>query len=387
MRTQISVRRKAVFSIVLAVFVVVAIEIMCRLGEPLRPSPESIQNDHSTQFSYPPWTKHPYLIRFNQRNVRLRTVTTNSVGFRGKRELGHKTPNTRRVFVLGGSTAVGHSSSGDSATMPQCLERRLGEMYPGLDVKVHNAACSGFNSSQELILLALTILELEPDLVIVLDGRNDFYFSTLREWQPHYTIWSKNWGPSPWASHHTEATGTESARGLSLVTELWHVGLHHSAAARAARQLLRVAGEPNVPVRVKGAIRLEAVDVYIANVKKMAELCSANNTRLIVVLQPSICVSSKVLTSREREQLALVGTKRITYVEGFAEMMQSLYAKARGELPEVRLPNGTFMLDASDLFARCDGDMFADEVHFTDRGYEFAAEVIARFVEDRDLIK
>lgn len=92
-------------------------------------------------------------------------------GFRPVRLAVPKPPGTLRVFALGGSTTYGlYVGAGDA--FPAVLATKLRERFPGRAVEVVNLGCPGFASDRVVALLP-RVLELEPDLLILLAGHNE----------------------------------------------------------------------------------------------------------------------------------------------------------------------------------------------------------------------
>lgn len=84
-----------------------------------------------------------------------------------------KVPGTYRVFVLGGSSAAGYpfdvlgSFSGE-------LNRRMMMEYPGTPIEIVNLAMSAVNS-YTLLDLMRGLPDMQPDLVIIYAGHNEYY--------------------------------------------------------------------------------------------------------------------------------------------------------------------------------------------------------------------
>ena len=91
--------------------------------------------------------------------------TINSFGFRGKEVAEVKSGS--RIAVVGGSTAFGTGLGSDEETVARQLER----LIP--DSEVINAAVIGYTSAQEMIQVLTRLTDLQPDLVISLNGWND----------------------------------------------------------------------------------------------------------------------------------------------------------------------------------------------------------------------
>ena len=310
------------------------------------------------EFQAPIFDWDPYLIVYNKKNMRLSNVTTNSKGFRGMRELIQPKPlGVRRVFVMGGSAAVGALASGDSATMPAQLEILLKTKYPNEQVEVFNAGCAGFNSTQDVILLSTRILDLEPDLIVVFSGGTDINLAMFPEWEPGY--------------HEL----IEAERGL--VTHPWY---EHSAAYKFISM--------NIPHRVvlkEGTAHPEVGSYYKGNVERMASLATGAGVRFLAVLQPALVVSSKKVTVKERATLEKA-LKRGGLRSNYPELARILYPAVQKAMAQVKLPSGAYYLDGSDLFKGTDIEAFSDAFHLTDTGYHFAAQVIADFIAKHELL-
>lgn len=92
-------------------------------------------------------------------------------GFRPVRIVESKPAGTLRVIVLGESTAYGLYVGGDAAFAAR-LADGLRERAGGRAVEVVNLGCAGFASDRVAALLP-RVLELAPDLVVVVAGHNE----------------------------------------------------------------------------------------------------------------------------------------------------------------------------------------------------------------------
>ena len=82
---------------------------------------------------------------------------------------------TRRLFVIGGSLAVGSSASTKENSWHAVLERTLCQEFPLWAPCVFNCAMGAFVSTQELLTLLFTVLPKNPYAVIFLNGLNDIF--------------------------------------------------------------------------------------------------------------------------------------------------------------------------------------------------------------------
>ncbi|MCK7467772.1 MAG: hypothetical protein MZU91_06400 [Desulfosudis oleivorans] len=83
-----------------------------------------------------------------------------------------KGPNTKRIFIVGGSTALGFPYQGEYG-LAELLRSALPIVAGGRSYEVINAAAFGYNSSR-VAAVALEVLDYQPDALIVMTGHNEF---------------------------------------------------------------------------------------------------------------------------------------------------------------------------------------------------------------------
>ena len=103
-------------------------------------------------------------------NQKLDSININSLGFRGPEFSPEKPSNTYRIFMVGGSTMFGASSTSDKNTIPGVLQQMVDQKFSF--VEIINAGQHGMNSISEFKKFNEFALY-EPDLIIVYDGWND----------------------------------------------------------------------------------------------------------------------------------------------------------------------------------------------------------------------
>ncbi len=99
-------------------------------------------------------------------------TTINSLGFRGPEVAAPKPPGRFRVAFIGDSLTLGWGV-GDQEAFPARLEVLLRERFPNRDLDVVNLGVGGYDTRQEVTLLARNASRLEPDLVLVGFYSND----------------------------------------------------------------------------------------------------------------------------------------------------------------------------------------------------------------------
>ena len=118
---------------------------------------------------------HPLLVYVNKPNQTTPHFSINSLGFRGGEIPSEKIKS--RVVVIGSSMAFGTGLESDGDTFEQQLAALL-------DAEVINAAVIGYGSGQELVEVLTAAVELQPDLIMTMDGYNDYWIAAKHP-RPH----------------------------------------------------------------------------------------------------------------------------------------------------------------------------------------------------------
>ena len=78
----------------------------------------------------------------------------------------------KRVFVLGGSTLMGLGVDSNTDTISSVMEHGLQQHFPA--ARVANCSVGSYMSWQQMSYLALEETGYKPDVIVVMDGHNDF---------------------------------------------------------------------------------------------------------------------------------------------------------------------------------------------------------------------
>jgi len=146
------------------------------------------------------------MVQFREKQQTGRFSTVDRHGFRHGLEQGLWPPESRffNIFVLGGSTAFGYGVP-DEDTIPSQLQRLLGRVELARPPRVYNFGRGAFDSTMERILFdKLITLGPKPDLVVFLDGLNEFYWPD---------------GPSPLTAHWTKRVQEALAHPFRAVVQ------------------------------------------------------------------------------------------------------------------------------------------------------------------------
>ena len=189
--------KKPAIRVAYVAFVIALVELSCCVYLKVRivdPLPDGWAHIYSR---YRTWELNPdYHSDFRTHGRRIHSPD----GFREEKAVEKKKPEgTFRVIAMGASALYGLGSDGTQSfpytpvlmndeTIDFFLEQMVNEdlQKAGIQKKVEiiNAAVSGYHTHHHLLYLNEVLWEYEPDLVIFLDGHNDFYFTKPRnDWR------------------------------------------------------------------------------------------------------------------------------------------------------------------------------------------------------------
>ncbi len=160
---------------IISVFIIVSLllfELVLRLTTP----PTFLQSNHINE-NYPWLVYDPIFGSINKAGYENKHLRINSLGFLGEEVSADKPPGTIRIATLGGSITFGMWESwpglAEFDNYPDTVKDLI--EADGLErVEVINAGVIGYNSSNGLRLLKTKVLELEPDIITIKFGFNDF---------------------------------------------------------------------------------------------------------------------------------------------------------------------------------------------------------------------
>ena len=139
----------------------------------------------ANKYSYEPW------LQFKVTDLESKYV--NIKGFDRKsipsEFINPKSKDTFDIYFFGGSTMYGYNVS-DAETIPSQFLKLYKEKYPnGKSVRIRNLGIPYYFSKQELLLYSKLLFEGErPDIVVFMDGLNDFYPSRMLYYdKPHFS--------------------------------------------------------------------------------------------------------------------------------------------------------------------------------------------------------
>ncbi|MGQ0665970.1 MAG: hypothetical protein ACT4O4_02960 [Nitrospiraceae bacterium] len=317
---------------------------------------------------------------YNEKGIRH-----NAQGFRRDSDvLKEKDSNTYRIFVMGGSTAYGlgslskygqekYSVIRNDQTIDYYLEQYLRSRVLHKSVEVINAAITSHYSHHHLIYINQTILKYSPDMVVFVDGFNDYFpyqkaFDQFTNYAYQERAHSYMGDPTPeaWVGY----TGWWLFRKSHFV--------HLTAKSlRPIWLVIKKLNQTRQRIDVNTALDNLAINAQ-SNFAKMVE----RNTLIlrhekvvpVFVLQPEIVFAqSKVFTERER---LIFDEMNEHWQENFVEFKNKAKPIVVGILKRSTSNTGSIFLDMTDPFEGLNDDAYTDYCHLTPVANKRMAEEI-----------
>ena len=264
----------------------------------------------------------------------------NALGMRGPELAVEKAPGTYRVLCLGGSTTFGTGVSEDRKTYPARLEHYLNEAAPaGVRYEVGNCGMTGYTTAENLINLALRLVDLDPDAIVIYAAANDARPIQASGFRSDYAHYRRSWAVTEitpldeWLLRNVRVYAW-ATRGLN--PEEQHGALGHRTFVPDWREL-HVPSSQGVPA--------EGIDTFFRNLGHMVAIARDHG------IQP-------VLST-----FAVCGERQKPDEEDFQETVAAINARLPAFAAERDLP----LLDiAGALDEQC--ELFDDWMHMNDAG-------------------
>ncbi len=378
----LSRRKRILFSAILTVVVLLVLELIAGLY--LRVT-RGYDGEHLYEFEF-----DPYKNILPARNfVDTRGVQHNAVGFRRSSEVSKTKPaNTYRIFLMGGSTAYGTGGLWphlqrdfavlkNTETIDAYLERILGEALPGKRIEVINAAITSTWTHHHLIYLNQTILGYDPDMVLLLDGYNDFFHASPDHDQFGSYI------------YNTQASGilgepTIAALGRANAWWIYRRSALAHVTIRSLRTLKLVVTAPFVE-RNRAPMNVER---SVANLEQVfPRNALATQRRIGLILRdagvvPVFMLQPMLILEREHKPMSAMEQRLFdfnveSYLPNYEQFMHRAVAMVRERETAMAAELGAHFIDLTGIYGGVAEQIYTDYCHLTPRGNEMLARVVA----------
>lgn len=321
--------------------------------------------------------------------VDLRGVRHNAQGFRREGAVTQeKTPGTYRIFLMGGSTAYGtgglwtHIQNewpvvlADSQTIDRYLESLLSDSLPGVRVEVINAAIPSIWTHHHLIYLNQTILRYYPDMVLLLDGFNDWYFI-----EPDHDQFDSY----RYQNNAVAIMGPPTIGSLVYMNGWWWFrksGFAHLTirALRTAKTLLTPPPQNRDSVNIEEALANHRVVFErnaLAMIDRIAVLLAHEGVHAVFLQQPQL------ILERERPNMPAIERELFefdvaSWMPGWEPFMHRAVPQASAMVAERVSASGQAYYDLTGIFRNAEGQVFTDYAHLTPDANRFLAAYVAQ---------
>jgi hypothetical protein len=289
-------------------------------------------------------------------------IAINAAGLRDNEEIGEKTPNERRILILGDSLVLSVQVPFEQ-TFGELLERRLNSRDSRIRYRVINAGIQGYGPVQELLFLRSLLPIVKPDLVIeTLYGGNDIEDAAAVEPALYRT------------ARPLTATVQETAMGWlrrtarrSMVLQVFRVRV-----LAVTKRFTRTAALPEPPLQSYAespAPRIaRGLSVIHRVVEQIASEAGARGARTAVLVMPARFQVNDEDYAHLRDAVAQAGGSlvRDAATERIDAALINLPLPRFDALPALRAAG-------SDAF-------FLQTAHLTPRGHEIVGEALERFL-------
>jgi len=317
--------------------------------------------------------------------VDTRGIRHNSAGFRRSTEVAVEKPaGTYRVFLMGASTAYGLGGLwphlqrdfeviDNAHTIDAYLERDLQTALPGVKVEVINAAITSTWTHHHLIYLNQKIFRYQPDMIVFLDGFNDFYHTA----PSHDQFAAYAYGEQ---SHRIMGPPTISSLAFQNFWWFYRKSAFVHLVTRELRKLGGLFGgsQERTPIDVDEQMdRLH--EIFPANALTMVHrytmLTKDAGVIPVVVHQPMLIL--------EGNRPGLAGIERklfdfnvASYVPNYDKFMQRAVPWVLDTTNAVVAQSGGTFIDGTAIYGNETEQIFTDYAHLTPRGNEVLAKHI-----------
>ena len=317
--------------------------------------------------------------------VDTRGIRHNSQGFRRDGEVSREKPSgTYRIFLMGASTAYGlgglwphlqteYAVLKNSETIDAYLERQLQAALPGRKIEVINAAITSTWTHHELIYLNQSILTYHPDMILFLDGYNDFYFTNERHDQ---------FGDYSYNLQSRVIMGDPTLVSLAYANGWWL--FRRSALAHVVGRglrLIKLLVSPRPPRSVMDVERdLASFEkVFPANAlkmqRRMALILRDEGVVPVFMLQPMLALE------RGRKPFPAIEQKLFDFnISSYAVNYEPFILRARdyvvGQETTMASETGAHFIDLTTIFAGVPEQIYTDYAHLTPLGNELLAKYV-----------
>ncbi len=273
--------------------------------------------------------------------------TIDNYGFHNDKVYSKEKPeNIIRIMLLGGSVAEGRA---DSETITHYLENNFKKIKP--NIEVINCGITRMMSTQERILFINEVLDFKPDIVLFLDGVNEF--TPLRY----------NLKPGEYFYWFIGQYGISGGQPFSILFKnfLIKIKLKLIESSVIFRIFFQLLGDDTQfsGKNIKDDDINKAVEIYLKNVDIIRLIATAKNIKTLFFIQPILF--DKKFFSLEEKYIIDKMPSRVKY----------LYISGYEKLKKISKEKNLILL--TDIFDNEKKQIFIDFCHLKPKGNEIVS--------------
>jgi len=290
-------------------------------------------------------------LRVLRPNFTTRTISVNSLGFRGPPLTQPKPADTLRLAFVGASTTFSAEVSSNDMTWPHLVTEAIQGQYLDVNIDYVNAAVPGYTVKSSLINFRRRVAPLRPDVTVIYHATNDLSWET-RSLAMEQGVYEKHGGKdSSWLAEHSQ---------------LWYL----------VEKNLRIKEVKNDAMKTVGRLEFSPSELGEHFRKDLTQLViEAQGVSKLVAL---VTFSIQIRPEQTAEQQLAAASSALYYMP-FMDT-QSLIAAFRRYnqiMAEVASETGAVLIEGEMLIPG-DGEYFNDSVHFKDAGSRIMARRVSR---------
>ena len=284
-------------------------------------------------------------------DARTRTISINSLGFRGPPLAQPKPDLTLRIAFVGASTTFCAEVSDNNMTWPHLVTEAIQDQYPGINVDYVNAAVPGYTLKSSLINFRRRVAPLRPDVTIIYHATNDLSWET-RSLAKEQGVYEKH--------------GEKNNSWLAEHSQLWNL----------VEKNLRITEVKNDALKARERLKFSPSQLGEDFRKYLTQLVTEAKevSELVALATFSIQIRPQQTTE---QQLTAAGSA--LYYMPFMDPPGLIDAFQRYNhiIAEVAAETGAVFI-RGEMLIPGDGEHFNDSVHFKNAGSRIMADRVSK---------
>jgi lysophospholipase L1-like esterase len=283
-------------------------------------------------------------------NASTRTISINSLGFRGPPLAQPKPAGDLRIAFLGASTTFCAEVSGNNMTWPHLVTEAIQKKFANISVDYVNAAVPGYTVKLSLLNFRRRVAALRPDVTIIYHATNDLSWETrsLASEQGVY-----------------EDQGKEEKSWLAEHSQLWYLVVKNLRIKEVQRDALNARKRLRFsPSKLGAQFRKDLTQLVI-------------ETKEVSAVVALVTFSYQIRPEQTpEEQLKAAGSA--LYYMPFMEPqgLMDAFRRYNQIITEVASETGAVLIDGETVIPG-NSEHFNDSVHFTDAGSRVMAQRVS----------